>query len=426
MSAARAFLGWRMVGVAFVVDFIAVGFFFYSFGVFFKPIAADLGEGSRFSVGLGLSISGFAGSLAAPFIGRMLDRASLKRAMIVGAVIVSVGFGLLSRIDSLWQFYLILGTFFGVGLSLMGGLASGKLVANWFEARRGAAFGVATVGISLSGLVMPVAATWLIANRGWRGGFEIYALVTALVVVPLVALLVVDRPEQIGQRPDGEPPLHPDAPPSASFERSWHTAEILRSPNFWVIVASFALAFFALSSLLSHLVPFADDRGVPAYRAGWVLSISAGMGVLGKLVFGRLVDRFDARIAIWISFGGQLIGLLLIMNGANYTELATGAAVFGFGMGGVIPLQQSVSAAAFGRLSFGKVAGLIRPFQSPITAVGVPLTGWIYDVTGSYDVAFQILVGGYVVACLAIAGLRIAPENGATAGARRRAPGSGR
>jgi MFS family permease len=414
MTASPGFLGWRMVGVAFVVDFIAVGFFFYSFGVFYKPIAVDLGDGSRFSVGMGLAISSFAGAMAAPWVGRFLDRASLKRAMIAGALIVSVGFGLLSRIDSLWQYYLILGTFFGVGLSLMGGMASGKLVANWFDAKRGTAFGIATVGISLSGLVMPVAATWLIATRGWRGGFEMYAIATSVILIPLLALLVIDRPEQVGQHPDGEAPLPRDDGNPLPRDVVWSTAQILRSGNFWSIVIPFALAFFALSSLLSHLVAYATDQGVQAYRAGGVLSISAGMGVAGKVVFGRLVDRFDPRIAIWISFGGQLAGLLLIMSGTDYAALATGAAVFGFGMGGVIPLQSAATSAAFGRLSFGKAAGLMRPFQSPITAIGVPLAGWIYDVTGSYVWVFQILIAMYAVACVTVAGLRIpAPRKAA-------------
>jgi MFS family permease len=177
------FYGWRIVGVAFLVDFIAVGFFFYSYGVFFKAIAADLGSGTRFGVSLGLSISNVVGAAVSPFIGRALDRVPIKRIMIAGAVCVAVGFGLLSQISAFWQYYLVLGTLLGVGGSLMGGLASSKLVANWFVARRGTAFGIATVGISLSGLMMPTAATWLIATVGWRGGFGVYGLCTLAVVV---------------------------------------------------------------------------------------------------------------------------------------------------------------------------------------------------------------------------------------------------
>ncbi len=105
-----SFLGWRMVAVAFVVDFIAVGFFFYSFGVFFKAIATDL-EGSRLGISLGISISNIVGAVLAPFIGRAVDRRSIKHIMIAGALLVSAAFALLSRITGIWQYYRLLGTF---------------------------------------------------------------------------------------------------------------------------------------------------------------------------------------------------------------------------------------------------------------------------------------------------------------------------
>ena len=186
----------------------------------------------------------------------------------------------------------------------------------------------------------------------------------------------------------------------------------MRSANFWAIALPFALALSALSAILVHLVPYADDLGIASYRAAWVLSISAGMGVLGKLAFGWLFDRFDARVAVWISFGMQLAGLLLLMRAQGYAGLVAAAVVFGFGMGGVIPLHASVAGAAFGRLSFGKVAGLLRPVQVPITALGVPLAGWIYDMTGSYDLAFRLFVGVYAAAALIVTGLRVSNRGG--------------
>jgi MFS family permease len=396
--------GWRIVAVAFLVDFVAVGFFFYSYGVFFKTIAADLG-GSRFGVSLGISISNAVGALLAPFVGRAVDRHPIKRIMIGGAALVSLGFALLAGIDALWQFYVLLGTCLAFGMSMMGGIGSAKLVTNWFTARRGAALGIATMGISLSGLLMPTLATWLVAELGWRGGFVVYAICTFAIVVPLVAGFVVDRPEDMGLRPDGAAETDPAA--SALDESAWHTRDILRSRNFWSIAIPFALVLSALSAILVHLVPYADDLGIAPYRAAWVLSVSAGAGALGKLVFGRLFDRIDPRFAIWGSFGTQTAGLLLLMQGPSYAALLVGAAVFGLGMGGVIPLHGATAGAAFGRLSFGKVMGLLRPVQVPLHAVGVPLAGWIHDATGSYALAFQIFVGVYLAASAAITTLRL-------------------
>ena len=87
--ASRLFMGWRMVAVAFFVDFVAVGFFFYSYGVFFKAIAAEFGD-SRLGVALGLTVTNLVGAIAAPLVGRALDRFPLRRVIGVGATSMAV------------------------------------------------------------------------------------------------------------------------------------------------------------------------------------------------------------------------------------------------------------------------------------------------------------------------------------------------
>jgi MFS family permease len=405
----RLFFGWRMVAVAFVVDFIAVGFFFYSYGIFLKGISADL-AGSRFAASLGISIANGIGALFSPFIGRALDRLSIKHIMIVGALLVGAGFFALSLTTALWQLYVIMGTLLAFGMTMMGGLASAKLVANWFEEKRGKALGIATIGISFSGLIMPPLATWLISEVGWRGGFQVYAAITIAIIVPLVAVFVVNRPEDKGLLPDGGTKEHHRLLRSASPERHWRTRELLRDHNFWVIAIPFGLAFSSLSAVLIHLFPFATDLGISVKQAAWIVSAAAGAGALGKPVFGLMIDRFDARVTIWASFGGQLLGLWLLMGGGDFGSVLVAAMIFGFSMGGVVPVHGAVTATAFGRLSFGKAMGLLRPVQIPIHMLGVPLAGWIFDSTGSYRVAFQIFVGFYLVAIVVSTRLRLSGE----------------
>jgi MFS family permease len=399
------FDGWRMVGVAFLVDFIAVGFFFYSFGIFYPAIDADF-AGESFWVAMGISVSNFVSGAFAPFIGRALDRFPIKRIMLMGALTVSSGFALLSRTTEIWHYYLVLGTFFAFGLGMMGGMASAKLVTNWFVAKRGTALGIATMGVSLSGLVMPAVATWLRDELGWRQGFLVYAAGILVIVLPVVFFLVITRPEDVGQRPDGE--VDDEAPDvDDPIDIVWPTRATLRTSNFWLIALPFAMTFSALSAILIHLVPHAADLGIRGFRAALVLQVCAGAGVLGKLVFGRLVDRLDPRIAVLASFGTQFVGLLLLMQASDYAPLVAGGIVFGFGMGGIVPLQGAVSGKAFGRVSFGSVMGLMRPVQVPLHAIGIPLAARIHDVTGSFEPAFQIFLAVYVVSGLLIARLRL-------------------
>lgn len=403
--AETSFRGWHMVGVAFLVDFIAVGFYFYSFGIYYPAIASEF-SGATFGVALGISISNLVGGLFGPVIGRALDRYPLRRLMLMGATVVSAGFASLSFIHSVWQYYLVLGTFFAFGLSFMGGMASAKLVANWFAVRRGTALGIATMGVSLSGMLMPTLATWLVEVLGWRGGFRVYAAGILLIVVPVVASLVVTRPEDVGQLQDGGRHEDDDCD-DVDPERVWSARELLRTRNFWIIALAFAAAFSSLSAILIHVVPFATDLGVTGYRASWVLSAAAGGGVLGKVVFGHLVDRTDERIAVWASFGTQIVGVLLLLHGGGYAALVLGAVVFGFGMGGVVPLQGALCGKAFGRLSFGTVMGLMRPVQVPLHAVGIPLAAWLREASGSFEAAFEVFLAVYAVSCGLVALLEL-------------------
>lgn len=400
------FLGWRMVAVAFVADFVAVGFMFYSFGVFLGAVETDLGA-SRAEISWALALSNLVGSFAAPWIGRLLDRLGVRRVMATGACLVAAGFALASQARTLWQFHLVFGSLLAVGAMSMGNLSAAKLVASWFEERRGTALGVATMGISLSGLAMPPLATWLILNLGWRGGFLVYALGTLCVIAPLALFFVVERPEDVGQRPDGRPRPR-EGEPVPPPERTFRSAEILRDPGFWRIVLPFALAFFSNSAVLTHVVQHALSLGIADYRAAFLLSCIAGAGVAGKVAFGRIADGLGPRAAVTLSIGLQLAGVLLLRALEVYPALVATGLVFGFGMGGMVPLQGTLVATTFGRVSFGKAMGLIRPFQVPIHAAGVPFAGWVFVRTGGYGPAFAVFAAAYALALVAL----LAPRRG--------------
>ncbi|MEQ8860082.1 MAG: MFS transporter [Pseudomonadales bacterium] len=406
MKPAR-FLGWRMVSVAFFVDFVAVGFFFYSYGVFFKAIEQEFG-GSRLGVSLGLTITTTVGAIVAPFIGHALDRFPLKRVIAAGSISMALGFLALSQVRSQLEFYLALGAFIGFGASAMGGLATAKLVTNWFSRRRGTALGIAATGISASGVVMPFVSATLIENYGWREGFLLYAAFTAFVVVPLVLRLVISRPEDVGLRPDGKlpDPPRPEGDPAPPAPPLRPPGPILGDRNFWVLVSVIGLLFCCQSATLTHMVPRITDTGVSLQVASLVMSLTAGLGIAGKLSFGWLMDRWTARRAIWFTVGFQVAGQAAMLQQQSLALFAVGAALFGYGMGGVVPMQGALVAKVFGRARFGQALGLLRPGMFPLQIVGVPLAGWMYDTSGSYTLAFVIFIGLYCVAAGLALGFR--------------------
>ena len=392
--------GWRMVAVAFFVDFVAVGFFFYSFGVFFKAIAAEFGD-SRLGISLGLTATNVVGAIVAPLLGKALDIYPLRQVIAVGCVSMTIGFLLLSQVQTQLQFYLVLGVFIGFGASAMGGLATAKLVANWFNKRRGRALGIAATGISVSGVVMPFVSAALIDNYGWREGFIAYGCFTGLVVLPIVLTFVVSKPSDVGLMPDGGALLGQGA--EVLKAESVIEVPVFKERNFWVLVAAFGLLFCCQSATLTHMVPRLTDTGISLQQASLMISLCAGLGVAGKLSFGWFGDFWSARHAFWLAIASQFVGQCLMLVFTHQLEVfAVGAALFGFGMGGIVPLQGALIGRVFGSDRFGRALGLMRPAMFPIHMVGVPLAGWVFDVTGSYQPAFQAFLALYVLAAIVI------------------------
>jgi len=349
------FTGWKIVALAFLTNFISVGFVFYSYGVFFKALVAEFG-GSRFGVAVGLVALQLVSASIAPTVGRLLDRGHTRALMTLGG-------------------------------------------------RRGMALGLASMGISMSGVLMPPIGTALISSIGWRGTFLVYAATALFVLAPAVWMWVVNRPEDIGEAPDGDQRMS-SMPAAGDHPR---TAELLRDRNFWVIAMVVALNFSCMGAILTHSVPRATDLGFSASAAAWVLSVMAAAGAIGKPVFGTITDRVDKRAAMWLASSIQIVGVLSLLRAEGYSDLLMSGAVFGFGMGGVVPLQGALVGAAFGRHAFGRVMGLMSPAMLPITMLGQPFAALVFDRTGSYDMAFEIFVGVFALSMLVLSQLRL-PE----------------
>lgn len=388
ISEPRSFYGWTIVAVAFVVDFIAVGFFFYSYAVFLLPIAHELGDGSRLGANTGVALVNVVAAILAPWVGNALDRYSIKRIMAAGACISAAGFACLSMVQTMLQFYLVLVCLTAVGVGMMGQLATAKLVSNWFIVKRGMAFGIATMGVSLSGVIMPFVTTWLIDLYGWRGSLQIFSLATLFIVVPIVLLYVVNDPEEKDQEPDGRRrlPLADRIVMPKPPQLGW--MDMIRLPTFWAITLTFGLLFCGMGAILTNMIALAQDLGFSSYHAAAILPIGALAGVAGKVFFGVLSDRANVRLAIVLAAATQWLGIAMLIFVEQYWSLALASALFGFGMGGVVPLHAAAVSTFFGRQGFGKMMGLMRPMMLPLQVLGLPLAGWVHDFTGSYDAAF--------------------------------------
>lgn len=401
------FYGWAIVAITFLTQFVVMGTVFYSYGILLKPLADDLG-GSRFLIGLGLPALGVVGAIAGPFIGREVDRRSIRGLMLLGAGLLAAGFLGLSRATSVWHLYLYFGVLISLGMALLGGIANTALVVNWFARRRGTALGISQIGVSLSGFVMAHVTTWLIVEFGWRTTTALFGIVPVVLVAPLVWLLVVNRPENLGLSPDGAPSAeHTGASNPGAPAEGWTVRDALREPAVWIIGLLIGFTFAANGATIQVTHSHVTDLGHGAAQAATVLSLMAGMAAIGKPTFGWLADRTTRRGTMFLCIALQTLGLSLLASASGFSSLVVAALVFGLGYGGVLPLWGVLVGSVFGRDVLGRVMGLMAPILLPFQIVGLPLATWIFGRTGSYRLAFLIFLGFYAVSAILLALLKL-------------------
>lgn len=410
----RIFHGWWIVATAFVSHAVNVGLMFYAWSVFLTPLAGEFG--GRGPVALGYSFSQFAAAGYGLVVGRLVDRRGARPVETFGACAMALGFFLMSQVRSLPALYLCLAGPVALGSTCIGALPNNTAVARWFVLRRGRALGIATAGISAGGIVFAPLAQYLIAHLGWRTAYAVLAALVLVLVLPPVLAFMRRDPADLGLVPDGEPaPSRHRTQESLllvarELERSVRPDVAVRQASFWLLALAFGLTMAGLSGVLLYQIPLLVDRGMPATRASLVLGATAAMGVLGKLGFGALLDRLDQRRVAAVCFCLQGAGVLLLWQTRGPWLLVCYVVLYGYAMGGNATLQASLVAEAFGRGHFGAISSRLVPFVVAAQAIGVPATGYLRDVTGSFGPALATIVIASLVAAVVVLQVRLPPK----------------
>jgi MFS family permease len=390
------FYGWVIVGVSLLAHFTALGTAFYSWGPLIQPLEADL-DAPRAQVATAMSFLTALGILGGPIVGWLVDRGSVRRVMLAGAVSFAIGVLALAEVRSVWQLWLVYAGPIALGMALLGGVANPRLIASWFTLRRGVALGVAMMGVSLAGVVMPVLMGELVAALGWRGA------VRALVVLPLglvpLLFLVVDEPAARGLHPDGLAQAPAVAPGAADLG----FLHVLAMPATWLIGLCFALALTPNAGMVTQVYEHARDLGFERASMGLAVTFMAVGGGLGKPAYGWLADRFGPRRSLVLALALMFAALILFLRATDVASLFAAACLFGLGYAGLMPLQAALVGEVFGKDVLGRVLGLVGLFIGPFTVAVHPVMGRIHDTTGSYDLAFQLFAGCCVLAAVILA-----------------------
>jgi len=419
----RIFHGWWVVLAAFVCHGVNVGLMFYSWSVFLTPLSEHFG--SRAAVAGSYALTQVASASYGLVVGRLVDRHGARPVQIVGALAMAAGYGLLSRVSSLAGLYACLAGPVALGSTCIGALSCNAAVARWFVRRRGTALGVSTAGISAGGIVLAPLAQELITRIGWRSAYAVLGGMILVVVLPPVILFMRRDPEDMGLVPDGDPGSGDEGAEARALlerelERSVTPHAAVRQANFWLLSVAFGLTMAGLAGTLLYQIPLLIDRGMDPAHASLVLGATAAMGVVGKLGFGALLDRYDQRRIAAVCFLLQAAGVWLLWQTRGTLALVAYVVLYGYAMGGNATLQASLVGEAFGRLHYGAIASRMTPFVMLAQAAGVPAVGWVRDRTGGYGPALATIVAAALVAAAVVSRMRLPPTSPSTPGCRGR------
>ena len=402
------YYGWWIVVCCFSLLFLFAGAGFYSFSIFIKPLESTFGW-SRSEISLAMTIYMIVHGSMAPLVGHLVEKYGPRSIMTCFVVLFGGAFILVSRTESLLFFYLTY-ALIAVGSSGIGFVPVSAILARWFVRRRGTAIGLSMLGISLGGMIMAPLIEWLNASYSWRVAFVFLGVVVWIIGAPMTLLVIKGSPGDMALRPDGDLPetvsggstMDSSTLPANVGETGWPLKAALGSRVFWSVVATFILAPAAQMGVLQHQVPLITGVGVSGTAAAAALGLTAGLGGVGKLSFGRISELIPMQYTVLLCFGLQALSLIVLYFASSIAYVWVYVFIFGFAMGGNIVLLPIVVGHYFGLVSFGVIMGIVTFFQALGSGAGAVLSGVIYDTTGNYQVALMIYTGLYLLAILAI------------------------
>ncbi len=388
----RVFYGWWIVLASIGCLAVGSGIAQWSFGAFVNDLEAEFGW-SRAQVAGAPSVGLLALAVASPLAGLWVDRLSIRSAVVFGAVMTAISFAALGLVQELWQFYLlyVCSTFFRVWTSY---IPFSALTNRWFIRYRGRAVGLTTMGYGLGGFVFAPVITFLVSLVGWRPAYALSGAMIAVVLVPLALLVIRDRPEQVGLRPDGDdvsatPSSHPHRDPSISLS----LRQAMASRSFWVLNLAIALLWTSQVSYAVHGQPFFESRG---YAAGTAAALLGGSTLGAGLIRGGsgfVYDLFRTpRILAFLLCVAGAGGLLVLSVSSAGAILPVFFVLWGIGAGGGPIMPPLLLARYYGSAHLGALLGFTE-VTSAIMVFGPITGGAIYDATGSYTAAFALFSG---------------------------------
>ena len=390
----------------------------YSFSVFYVALLEEFGWGRGETAGVYSLFMIFAGA-GAVVAGALADRVGPGRVIACGSIFLALGLLACSRITELWQFYLAFGVVVAIGVSIAGWTPAVTMINLWFSMRLGLALGIASGGIGVGIMIVVPLVQVLISSLGWRTAYVALAGIVLVGLLPVGLIILRGRPEELGQKVDGGGPLDADpqqaGKPRAKKEmevvdaewagRQWTLGSAVRTSRLWVLSALKLLGGIATQMIFVHQVVYLVDGGYDKMLAASIVGVIGFLSVAGKVWWGWLADTIGRELTYTYGCAAMVVavGLLGLTRLAPSTELLyLYAVIFALGYAVSAPLWPVVISDLYAGRNFGVIYGFINIFNGFGNAIGAWLGGYVFDLTGSYAIAFGVAAAAKAASAVAL------------------------
>ncbi len=381
---------WIVLGVTFLALLVGAGIRATP-SVLIVPLEEEFGW-SRSTISFAISVNILLYGLMGPFAGGLMQRLGIRRTTMSALALLVAGVALATQVTRPWQLVLVWGVVVGSGSGMVALVLGATVVNRWFAAHRGLAMGLLTASTATGQLVFLPLLAGIILRYGWRTAALVMAAAAA-VAIPLVALLLRERPADLGIPPLGADRLVPTAPtgPGAARVALAALGDGVRSRDFWLLSATFFICGASTTGLIgTHLIPAAHDHGIPELRAASLLAFMGVFDMVGTTGAGWLTDRWSSRrlLAWYYGLRGLSLFFLPFALGGSETGLWVFAVWYGLDWIATVPPTLHLATAAFGAERAPIMFGWISAGHQIGAALTVFGAGWIRTTLGDYRLAF--------------------------------------
>jgi MFS family permease len=396
------FYGWYILAACFFLLFFQAGARF-SFGLMFKPMMLQLGW-DRASISLVFFLNMIFFALTLSIAGKLYDRWGPKWVILVSTLFLSVGYGSISTISTLWEFHLYYGVLAAIGMGGASVPLIAALMSKWFENNRGLVISLALSGNCVGQFVLVPVFSDLVLEFGWRISCIIIALCIFVVNTSLALFVIKSEPSNLGpkkcsrQDPAGNQSIN-DPTVSIRGKRDLNLKEAMKTASFWL----YLMAMFVCGSgdflVTAHLVPMVTDFNISPSIAANMLAWFGLLSMGGILIAGPVSDRIGNKIPIALSFALRLVLFILIISHQSLYTFYIFAVMFGFTFLITAPLTTTLVGKLYGFSHIGLISGFITMIHHMGGGLWAYIGGWSFDMSGSYKWSF---IASAVMACIAL------------------------